>query len=112
MKEIIITGGRDYDDWAMVQDVLLFLNPGLVIQGGAEGADKLAKEWCEYNNVNCVQIDADWNTHGKSAGPKRNLKMVQDFPKAIIVAFPGGKGTENCIKTAVGFNRIVMRIEK
>lgn len=43
---------------------------------------------------------ADWNAHGKSAGPRRNEQMVQflkqhlkDGGRVIGVMAPGGRGT-------------------
>lgn len=112
MKEVIVTGGRDYDDYIMVEEVLEFLQPDVIIQGGATGADGLARIWADENGVECFTFEADWEKHGKSAGPIRNKEMITQKSNAIVVAFPGGKGTENCVKTAVGLNRIVLRVEK
>lgn len=111
-KEVIVTGGRDYDDEIMLCDTLDFLQPTLVVQGGANGADNMARQWAEDNNVECVTIEADWANHGKSAGPKRNLRMLKAYPNAVVLAFPGGKGTQNCIDTAVSLNRLVLMIHK
>lgn len=110
MKQVIVTGGRNYEDGVMVQEVLDFLSPDLVIQGGASGADKLAKEWAE-ENATSITIEADWTNHGRAAGPIRNREMLISYPEAIVVAFPGGAGTENCIKTALGLNRIIFRVQ-
>lgn len=112
IRPIIVTGGRKYDDYVMVQEVLDFLNPDLIIQGGATGADGLARIWADETGTQVVTLDADWEKHGKVAGPIRNKEMILANPDAIVVAFPGGKGTENCVKTAVGLNRIVLRVEK
>lgn len=112
MKDVIVTGGRDYDDWAMVQEVLNLFDIGLLIQGGASGADSDAKEYARLNNIECVTVAADWNKHGKAAGPIRNKEMLLKYPNAIVVAFPGGAGTANCVKTAVALNRIVLQVHK
>lgn len=112
MKQVIVTGGRDYDDWAMIQAVLGFIKPDLVVQGGASGADKDAQSWARYNDVKCVTIPAAWDLHGKAAGPKRNVEMIESYPDAIVVAFPGGAGTESCVKEAVKRNRVVLRVER
>ena len=112
MKQVIVTGGRDYDDWAMVQDVLDLINPDMIIQGGAEGADRLAKEYAEYNNKKSVTIEANWQEHGKSAGPKRNIEMLMKYPEATVVAFPGGKGTAHCVCAAAQLNRVVLQVHR
>ena len=106
MSEIIVTGGRNYNDTDKVFDVLNFIKPTKIIQGGAQGADWIAKNWALKNNVLCVTVHADWDTHGKAAGPIRNLKMLTDFPLASVVSFPGGRGTANCVATALSMSRI------
>lgn len=110
MRKIIVTGGRDFDDWAMLSDTLDFLNPDVVVQGGASGADRMAKEWAKENKKEVVTVEADWKTHGKAAGPIRNGEMLDAHPDACLVAFPGGKGTANCVKQAVQKNMIVLSV--
>ena len=41
---------------------------------------------------------ADWNKHGRAAGPIRNRDMAEYAD--CLVAFEGGRGTQNMIKTA------------
>lgn len=110
-RKVIVTGGRDYEDYNMVADVLEFLNPEIVIQGGASGADKLADEWASEFSKS-ITVEADWKTHGKAAGPIRNKQMLDSHPDAVVVAFPGGKGTENCVSLAKSKNMIILRVEK
>ena len=56
------------------------------------------------------RLEADWNTHGKRAGPIRNEAMTKrvaelasDYPKARGAAYPSlaSTGTWDCIKRAV-----------
>ena len=96
----------------MLQDVLKILKPSLIVQGGAKGADELARLYAEHYLVNYKTFEADWCLHGKAAGPIRNKEMLLAHSDAVVVAFPGGKGTENCVKTAVELNMIVLRVEK
>lgn len=109
-KFVIVTGGRDYADHSMITDVLNFLSPHTVIQGGASGADKLADEWAS-EFAQSITFKADWNKHGKAAGPIRNAQMLDAYPHAVVVAFKGGDGTEGCIKLAKQRNMIVLRVE-
>jgi UDP-N-acetylmuramoylalanine-D-glutamate ligase len=65
------------------------------------GADYLAKEWAELNEIPVHEHPADWKKHGKGAGPIRNQEMLdQHADLAMVVAFPGGKGTEDMVKRA------------
>jgi hypothetical protein len=62
-------------------------------------ADDLARE--EHWELDV--FPADWVSHGKSAGPKRNREMLKAYAHtATLLAFPApdSTGTVNCIETA------------
>lgn len=109
--KIIVTGGRDYSDVVTVVDVLDALMPTAIVEGGATGADHLARCWARRVGVPHHTVAADWVKHGKAAGPIRNGEMLKEHPNAIVIAFPGGKGTEDCVKQARKLKRIVLRVE-
>jgi len=101
---VLVCGGRDYDDQEMLYDALddIERESGpitLVMQGGASGADELAVDWAKYRGKECLTVFADWKTHGKSAGPIRNSKMLEHSPD-LVVAFPGGTGTADMVAKA------------
>lgn len=110
MKDIIVTGGRTYDDWIMVQDILELFKIKTIIQGGAFGADQLARGYAKLHNIECITVQALWDLHGKAAGPIRNREMLVRFPDAIVIAFPGGPDTTNCVKQALELNHIVLTV--
>lgn len=97
---VIVTGGRSYSDRARVYSVLDFVNRNagisLLNHGGACGADALAHEWAASRGVSECVHHADWKHYGPSAGPKRNQDMV-DHGADLAIAFPGGKGTHDCL---------------
>jgi predicted Rossmann-fold nucleotide-binding protein len=72
----------------------------LLINGGADGADSLAAQWARDNGIEVMTVIADWRTHGKKAGPMRNEKMIRLGQPDLVVAFPGGRGTEDVIRRA------------
>lgn len=71
----------------------------LLIHGGAHGADTLAGEWARDNGIPVQVVPAEWDTHGKAAGPIRNRAMLALSPDAVIAA-PGGRGTADMVKQA------------
>jgi YspA, cpYpsA-related SLOG family len=77
--------------------------PLTVIQGGAPGADALAQRWAYIRaprqQITLVTMPADWERHGKAAGPIRNAKMLEEKPD-LVLAFPGGKGTADLVRKA------------
>lgn len=114
---VLVCGGRDYDDKNIVYRVLydfcdkhgLWTEPdeygnrlptGLVIiHGGAKGADRLADAWAVVNWVPFEEYKADWDKYRKAAGPIRNQEML-DTGIDVVIAFPGGKGTEHMKRIA------------
>lgn len=103
--KVLVCGGRDYTDKEQVflclDKIKQILGDDLrICHGGARGADSLAGEWAQSRNVSCTVFPADWASHGRSAGPLRNLQMLVTFQPDYILDFPGGKGTRDMLKKA------------
>ena len=100
---VLVCGGRDYHDMNYVDEVLSEIQPTVIIEGGARGADFLAANWARSNLSAdaLVTFTADWDAHGKAAGPIRNQKMLVEGKPDLVVAFPGGKGTADMISRAI-----------
>lgn len=97
----IVTGSRDWTARAVLERVLTDACPGLIIQGGARGADMMALEWARANRVDYVTFSARWSELGKRAGIERNIRMLDAYPEATVIAFPlGGPGTRHCMAEA------------
>jgi SLOG family YspA-like protein len=98
---IIVTGSRL---WTAVDAIASVLNdacPDLVIEGGARGADAIARAWCQENGVECKTFRANWEALGKRAGRERNTRMLLAYPMANVRAFPlDGPGTADCMRQA------------
>lgn len=103
MSRILVTGGRAYTDADAVDAAMdkLMIERGwkpehtIVIEGGAHGADTLAREWAGRRRLHVATCRALWS-QGKGAGMKRNAAMLLLLP-TLCVAFPGGRGTANMI---------------
>lgn len=100
---LIVCGGRDFHDYdrlASVMDRLQAIRPiSMVFHGNARGADLLADRWCRERGVRVHPVPAEWSKHGRAAGPKRNQAML-GHGIDLVVAFPGGRGTEDMVKRA------------
>jgi SLOG family YspA-like protein len=102
---VCVTGGRDFDDGLKLYLALDELHAAkgpitLIIQGGATGADHKAAVWAEVRGIRCQTFPADWTTSGPAAGPIRNREMMPRGNPDIVVAFAGGRGTQNAIDFA------------
>jgi hypothetical protein len=77
--------------------------------GDAKGVDYFAKQWALSEAIEQVPFPARWLEHGRSAGPVRNREMLTSGV-SCLVAFPGGKGTENAVSTAKSLGIKVYRV--
>ena len=69
----------------------------IICEGGADGADKMARELAKKVGWDSVTYWANWTRYYKSAGPIRNCWMLDSFKPQLCVAFPGGPGTQNMV---------------
>jgi len=101
---LLVCGGRDYDDTDFLEKFLDDLAEKhritLLIHGGARGADELASNWAWSRDIPRKEYKAYWNKHGNAAGPIRNKLMLTEGKPDLVIAFPGGSGTADCIRQA------------
>ncbi len=101
---VLVCGGRDYADEKAVWLALSLAheNGGIdeIIEGGARGADTLARCWARRCGITVRTFPAEWDRYGKAAGYRRNAQMLAEGRPHYVVAFPGGRGTENMIGIA------------
>lgn len=118
--KVLVCGGRDFNDADLLNESLSTLQKvlqdkhqddiDLIIHGAAKGADTLAKLWAEANDIETKSFPANWNKHGKAAGPIRNQRMIDEGKPDMVVAFPGGVGTAYMINRALKAKIKLMRI--
>ena len=113
MFTVLVCGGRDYDDYHKLESVLLSLcdkkklwqlsskslrNSLRVVTGACPtGADHLAKAWAGLWDARYQGYPADWKKFGLRAGPVRNQEMINSEKIDLMIAFPGGAGTRDCV---------------
>lgn len=105
MFRVIIAGGRDFQDYSLLQRAVDgFLN-GIndeiaIICGKAKGADTLGEQYANERGYAVHAYPADWHHYGKAAGFIRNKEMAQNAD--ALVAFWDGhsRGTKNMIELA------------
>jgi hypothetical protein len=95
----LVCGGRQFADAAFIFSTLDALHAerpiGLLIEGAAKGTDRIAGQWAEDRGVEHAVYPADWQGLGRRAGPIRNEQMLREGRPDIVVAFPGGRGTQH-----------------
>jgi hypothetical protein len=109
---ILVTGSRNWRDVEAIRQALLDavetltaepnkLDDVTLVHGGARGADRLVAEVAREYGWTVEEHPADWERHGRAAGPLRNAEMVQAGAD-VCLAFPRGvsRGTRGCMAMA------------
>ena len=101
MMFVAIVGSRNYHDLDRVREFVRKLPAGtVVVSGGARGVDRIAVAEAKRCNLEVLVYPADWATHGRSAGFKRNQQIV-DAADLIIAFWDGNSpGTQHTIRLA------------
>jgi hypothetical protein len=116
--KLCITGGRDFESrdelFAALDSIHRETPIELLVHGDCRtGADHLAIQWCISRRVHHTgsRWRAQWNVFkGKSAGPIRNSAMLKTENPDALVAFPGGRGTADCIRKARALGILVIEV--
>jgi hypothetical protein len=103
---LIIAGSREFKSLKAVGDgVRMFgkAHPDFhiteVVSGGARGADRLGEEVARNAGLTVKVFPAEWNKHGKAAGPIRNAAMAE-YGDALLALFITGvesRGTQDMV---------------
>ncbi len=115
--KIIVTGGRHSRErdlvWNWLSDFYCELKEAggdlTVVQGGATGVDKHARDWCMKYGVPFVNYPYP-SGMGRAGGPVRNRQMAEKEKPDRVVAFPGGSGTASMVRIAVELRIMVHQV--
>jgi hypothetical protein len=124
--KVIIAGGRNYiyqrGDIERLDLVKKKLGITEVVSGAcgakrlkdeARGADGLGEYWARTWLLPVKRFYADWDKHGRAAGPIRNREMARYVAESggAVLLFPGGAGTEDMAEAAREFGlRVIRRV--
>lgn len=104
MMKLLIAGSRDYPVMGnflskMADLVTMYGMPSEVVSGNCHtGADKFGEAWAATYNTPVKMFPADWQKHGKAAGPIRNQEMAKYCDRAIIFWDGQSRGSKNMIE--------------
>ena len=106
---VLVTGGRGYPHCEAVFERLATCRESaarnglkfIVIHGDClTGADHWAALWCRREGIEERRFPPQWDLHGRSAGPRRNQRMLDEGQPDLVLAFPGGRGTVDTVRRA------------
>lgn len=127
---LLVCGGRYFSDvprlWAILDQIHKRQlrehgsGVGLLIDGAQKyrkpdgvivGADYWAHQWALARGVPTRRFPADWEKHGKAAGPIRNRQMLAEGAPTHGLAMPGGSGTYD-MTTIMSAAGVIVRVIK
>ena len=109
MYRVIVAGGRDFDNYPHMREMLDKVLAGLgedaeIVSGHAKGADRLGERYAVEKGLRLRVMPADWKSLGRIAGIFRNQRMLdyasEETP--MVVAFWDGssRGTADILRRA------------
>ena len=101
-KKVLVSGSRSFTDYKLLKDRLEYYTFELydfaIITGGCpKGADALAAKFAFQERYLYLPIEADWDKHGKKAGPIRNQEIVNFCSVAVFFWDGRSPGTADCL---------------
>jgi hypothetical protein len=102
--KVVICGSRDFEDYPVLRafcDKILSnkaqTHKIVVVSGTAKGADTLGERYADEKGYACLRYPADWERFGRSAGMRRNERMLDESDGVIAFSKNGSRGTEHMI---------------
>jgi hypothetical protein len=115
--KLIIAGSRTlWPSSKFIWDSILMLkiaSHGTITEevcGGAEGVDTEGQHWASHYNVPVKIFRADWDKHGKAAGPIRNKQMAEYGDVLLLIWDGESRGSANMKKQMQGLNKPVYEV--
>lgn len=106
---VIVAGSRSIQDvlTAAGQQRIVFnaidnspFDPSEIVSGTARGVDQLGEEYAEEHGLDIERFPANWEEHGRQAGPIRNTEMAEYADALVAIHVNDSRGTADMIDTA------------
>lgn len=128
---VAVCGGREFSDRSRVFEALDMVHAATPIEelmhGDCRGADRLAAEWAGRRGIPISAYPADWDNidlpgakirkhrrggfYDATAGFRRNIRMLLEGAPQLVIAFPGGPGTEHMVSQALKREFAVLSVD-
>lgn len=105
--KVVVAGSRNINDYSLVVQAMQRCGYTVteVVCGMATGIDRLGEQWARANNIPVKEMPADWNRHGRAAGPIRNREMAKYTDAAVVIWDGKSRGTRNMINEMIRLNK-------
>lgn len=107
--KLVVIGSRGFNNYDLLFQELKKIEEveiiGLIVSGGAAGADTLAERYARENNIPVLVIKPEWDLYGKAAGFIRNEKLWDNATHGIAFWDGQSKGTAHSFQIAKKQNK-------
>jgi len=105
MNRVVVAGSRTFNNFALMREkmdnILSQLEGSItIISGTAKGADTLGEKYAKSRGYRVVRFPADWERHGRRAGPLRNQEMADNATHVVVFWDGESGGSKNMIDEA------------
>lgn len=99
---VVMCGSRTWTDVPTVESVIAgFPLRTVVIEGGAKGADLIARQAAHRAGLHVATMPALWELYSRGAGARRNRAMLHLRPDKVVAFHrDGSPGTADMIRAA------------
>lgn len=105
---VLVCGSREWNDEAAIRREIQSRPVTVVIEGDCRGADRIAGKVARNLGIPVMEFPVtkeEWARIGKSAGNRRNSKMLEEGKPDLVLAFTpyleGSRGTLDMVKKAM-----------
>lgn len=97
---LIIAGSRTYTNYITVDRAMRSLTATRILSGGATGVDELGERYAQSHGIPLTIYPANWERHGKAAGPIRNEEMARNADALLLIWDGQSSGSKSMLQTA------------
>jgi len=121
---LLVCGSRTWTNYRLLRQVVEDIvcnefeaEPFVLIEGDARGADRMAAHLARRYGWDLEVYPAHWRTEGRTAGIRRNLRMLHQARPDLVLAFvdkplPTSRGTAHMVAIARAAGLPVRVIER
>ena len=112
--KVIVAGSRGFVNYPLMKAELdaILKKEDVIVCGMARGADLNGRRYAKERGLKVIEMPADWEKYGKSAGYRRNMEMAKIAECAIIFWDGKSRGSRHMINIArdMGLKTIVKMV--